>query len=57
VSWTRGDSWFSPYPLCQLYAERYPERVDGHLLPGSIDYQAPAFASAEGLVIGKRPRP
>jgi radical SAM protein with 4Fe4S-binding SPASM domain len=31
VSWTRGDHWFSSYPLCQMYAERYPERVEGRL--------------------------
>lgn len=54
VSWTRGDSWFSPYPLCQMYAERYPERVRGHLAPGSIEYKTPP-ARSEGLVIGRRP--
>ena len=38
VSWTRGSHWFSPYPLCELYAERYPEKVAGLLHPS----QSPA---------------
>lgn len=31
VSWTRGEHWFSSYPLCEMYAERYPEEVAGLL--------------------------
>jgi hypothetical protein len=37
-----------------LYAERYPERVEGHLFPGSFEYEAPV-GRTEGLVIGRRP--
>jgi radical SAM protein with 4Fe4S-binding SPASM domain len=31
VAWSRGTTWFSPYPLCEMYAQKYPERV-AHLL-------------------------
>jgi hypothetical protein len=30
-AWSKGDDWFSPYPLCQTYAERFPERARPHL--------------------------
>jgi radical SAM protein with 4Fe4S-binding SPASM domain len=30
-AWSKGDDWFSPYPLCQVYAERYPEEARPHL--------------------------
>jgi radical SAM protein with 4Fe4S-binding SPASM domain len=30
-AWSKGDDWFSPYPLCQLYAERHPDQARPHL--------------------------
>jgi hypothetical protein len=30
-AWSKGEDWFSPYPLCQLYAERHPEEARPHL--------------------------
>jgi radical SAM protein with 4Fe4S-binding SPASM domain len=33
VSWTRGEHWFSSYPLCEMYAERHPEEVESLLRP------------------------
>lgn len=32
VSWSRGKDWFSPYPLCHIYAKRYPEKVKDQLI-------------------------
>lgn len=37
VSWTRGEHWFSSYPLCEMYAERYPDDVAGLLAPVPAD--------------------
>jgi radical SAM protein with 4Fe4S-binding SPASM domain len=54
VSWTRGENWFSPYPLCQRYAERFPERVREHLLPGSIAVDARPPSSSQLIQIGRR---
>jgi radical SAM protein with 4Fe4S-binding SPASM domain len=50
VSWTRGASWFSPYPLCQLYAERYPEKVAGLLHPIERDGEATLSRQRQWLV-------
>ena len=33
VAWSRGETWFSPYPLCELFAQRYPEEARPHLFP------------------------
>jgi radical SAM protein with 4Fe4S-binding SPASM domain len=30
-AWSHAENWFSPYPLCQAYATKYPERVHGRL--------------------------
>lgn len=35
-AWSHGDDWFSPYSLCQRFAERYPDRVREHLLDEDI---------------------
>jgi radical SAM protein with 4Fe4S-binding SPASM domain len=35
-AWSHLDDWFSPYPLCQAFAERYPERVREQLLDDDI---------------------
>lgn len=48
VSWTRGADWFSAYPLCQLYAERYPDKVAGLLHP--IERAAPRSRQRHWLV-------
>jgi radical SAM protein with 4Fe4S-binding SPASM domain len=32
-AWSKGEDWFSPYPLCQVFAERYPEQASPHLRP------------------------
>lgn len=30
-AWSKGEDWFSPYPLCQVYAQRHPEEARPHL--------------------------
>jgi radical SAM protein with 4Fe4S-binding SPASM domain len=30
-AWSHAENWFSPYPLCQAYAAKYPERVHGRM--------------------------
>ena len=30
-AWSKGEDWFSPYPLCQAYVERYPEEARPHV--------------------------
>jgi radical SAM protein with 4Fe4S-binding SPASM domain len=33
-AWSRGGSWVAPYPLCQVFAERYPDQARDRVLPG-----------------------
>ena len=33
VAWSRGKTWFSPYPLCEMFAERHPNHVAHLLMP------------------------
>lgn len=35
-AWSHAENWFSPYPLCQLYAEKYPETVHDRLYDTDI---------------------
>lgn len=35
-AWSHADNWFSPYPLCQAYAEKYPERVHDRMHDADI---------------------
>jgi radical SAM protein with 4Fe4S-binding SPASM domain len=35
-AWSHAENWFSPYPLCQAYASKYPERVRDRLYDTDI---------------------
>ena len=35
-AWSKGTNWFSPYPLCQSFAERFPDVVKERLYDGDI---------------------